>query len=182
VKSKRDPDEVALFREAMRDVKPLTPERQTRADPAPPPRPAPRARFARADRRAILEESLGDAPDDPAVSGGEEIAFARPGVPATILRKLRRGQYRVQAEIDLHGLTVRDAKQALRAFLAEALLRGTRCVRIVHGKGLRSGARGPVLKHVVGGMLKHTGHVLAVVSAPRADGGSGAVYALLAPR
>jgi DNA-nicking Smr family endonuclease len=181
VNAKRDPEEVALFREAMRDVKPLARDPQTPPGPQPP-RPAPRARFTRADRRAILEESLSGAPDDPALAGGEEITFTRPGVPATILRKLRRGQYRIQAEIDLHGLTVREAKPALRAFLGEALLRGTRCVRIVHGKGLRSGTKGPVLKHVVGGILKHTGHVLAVVSAPRADGGSGAVYVLLANR
>jgi DNA-nicking Smr family endonuclease len=179
VNTKRDPEEEALFREAMRDVKPLARDPRARND-APPARRAPRARFTRADRLAILEESLGGSPDDPALAGGEEIAFARAGVPATILRKLRRGQYRIQAEIDLHGLTGHEAKQVLREFLAEALTRGNRCVRIVHGKGLRSGARGPVLKHLVGGILKRTGAVLAVVSAPRADGGSGAVYVLLA--
>ncbi len=178
--SKRDPEEEALFREAMRDVKPLA--RDSQAPPAARPAPpAPRARFARADRRAILEESLGGIADDPALGGGEEIAFARAGVSAAVLRKLRRGQYRIQAEIDLHGLTVREAKQVLREFLVEALHRGMRCVRIVHGKGLRSGVRGPVLKHVVGGILKRTGPVLAVVSAPRTDGGSGAVYVLLSP-
>lgn len=179
--NRKDPEEEALFREAMRDVKPLARDPRARSEPQATRRSA-RARFTREDRRVILEESLAVDPEDPALAGGEEIAFARPGVPATILRKLRRGQYRIQAEVDLHGLTGHEAKQVLREFLAEALARGNRCVRVVHGKGLRSGTRGPVLKHLVGGILRRTDAVLAVVSATRADGGSGAVYVLLAPR
>jgi DNA-nicking Smr family endonuclease len=98
-----------------------------------------------------------------------------------VLKKLRRGQYRVQAELDLHGLTVAEAKSALRDFLAHALAEHTRCVRIIHGKGLRSGPRGPVLKHAVGGVLRRVAAVLAVVSARDVDGGTGAVYVLLSP-
>ena len=96
-----------------------------------------------------------------------------------MLRKLRRGDYRVQGEIDLHGLNVSEAKQALREFLAQALMRQWRCVRIIHGKGLRSGNRGPVLKAMVGATLRKVGPVLAYVSARQVDGGTGAVYVLL---
>src|SRR5437588_427440 len=97
------------------------------------------------------------------------------------VRRLRGGEYRVEREIDLHGLTAAEAKQALREFLIEALERRVRCVRIVHGKGLRSGHRGPVLKSTVSGVLRRTGAVLAYVSARPVDGGTGAVYVLLSP-
>jgi DNA-nicking Smr family endonuclease len=164
-----------LFREAVRDVKPLAHERQ----PSRARRPAPRASFTRADQHAVLRESMAGVPDDPTLAGGDELIFHRPGVQSTVLRKLRRGQYRVQAEIDLHGLTVAQAKQQLRDFLAHALVRQMRCVRVIHGKGLRSGHRGPVVKNAVNGLLKRTGAVLAYVSARQVDGGSGAVYVLL---
>src|SRR3981081_1349959 len=142
VKPKLNEDDAHLFREAVRDVKPLT-----RDVPAPEtPRPPPRARFTRADRRAVLQESLETDVGDPELAGGEELVFARDGVQSGVLRKLRRGQYRVKAEIDLHGLTVPEAKEELLAFRAPPLERHIRCVRIVHGKGLRYGHRGPVLK------------------------------------
>ncbi len=169
---------MALFREATRDVRPLA------QDHPPPPRakPPPRARFARADRLAILDESLQIPADDSALAGGEVVSYARAGVQDSVLRKLRRGHYRVQAELDLHGLTVREAKGALREFLAEALERGLTCVRIIHGKGLRSGPRGPVLKVAVSVLLQRSAHVLAFVSARGVDGGTGALYALLSSR
>lgn len=173
-------EDARLFREAVRDVKPLEPAAQA----ADPPlqrrrRPRPAARFSRADRLAVLEESLRDDFIDPALASGEELVFQREGIQAAVLRKLRRGDYRVQGEVDLHGLTVAEAKQALREFLGEALLRHWRCVRIVHGKGLRSGHRGPVLKGMVATMLRKVGPVLAYVSARQVDGGTGAVYVLL---
>ncbi|HEX8758053.1 MAG TPA: Smr/MutS family protein [Steroidobacteraceae bacterium] len=127
----------------------------------------------------MLEESLREDFIDPALASGEELVFHRAGMQPALLRKLRRGDYRVQGEIDLHGLTVAEAKQALREFLGEALLRQWRCVRIVHGKGLRSGHRGPVLKGMVAGMLRKVGPVVAYVSARQVDGGTGAVYVLL---
>src|SRR5262249_7661008 len=173
---KPDQEDAHLFREAVRDVKPLTQEA-----PGPEPRrPAPRARFTRADRLAVLRESLEGDAADPELASGEELVFTRGGVQRGVLRKLRRGQYRVQAEIDLHGLTVPEAKEELRAFLAESLERHFRCVRIVHGKGLRSGHRGPVLKGAVSSVLRRVGPVLAYVSARQVDGGTGALYVLLA--
>ena len=166
-----------LFRAAVRGVKPLA--RGTEAVLRPKPRA--RARFTRADRAAVLRESLAAEPPDPAFTGAEELVYQRPGVQATVVRRLRRGEYRVEREIDLHGLTVAEAKEALRHFLIDALERHARCVRIVHGKGLRSGHRGPVLKAAVSGVLRRTGAVLAYVSARPADGGTGAVYVLLSP-
>jgi DNA-nicking Smr family endonuclease len=194
------PDEeesdVRLFREAVRDVKPLANGSSDRAasaripggdglpiDEAPGARrraPEPLARFTRADRYAVLQESLKGDAGDPDLAGGDELVYHRAGVQMSVLRKLRRGQYRVQAEIDLHGLTVVEAKQVLRDFLASALERRLRCVRIIHGKGLRSGHRGPVLKGVVSSVLRRVGPVVAYVSARQVDGGTGAVYVLLA--
>jgi DNA-nicking Smr family endonuclease len=171
-----DGDESRLFQEAVRGVRPL---RQHRAAPSPP-RIVPRARFARADRAAVLEESLIVDGVDPALAGGDELVFLRPQVQPAVLRRLRRGEYRVQREIDLHGLTVAQAKAALREFLIEAIDQRVRCVRVIHGKGLRSGHRGPVLKAAVNSVLRRTGAVLAYVSARRVDGGTGAVYVLLA--
>ena len=173
-------DDARLFREAVRDVKPLDGAAQAADQPASRRRrPRPAARFSRADRLAVLEESLSDEFLDPALASGEELVFHRAGIQPSMLRKLRRGDYRVQGEIDLHGLTVAEAKQALREFLAQALMRQWRCIRIIHGKGLRSGHRGPVLKGMVGAMLRKVGPVLAYVSARQVDGGTGAVYVLL---
>jgi DNA-nicking Smr family endonuclease len=169
-------EEARLFREAVRGGRPL------RAQPPPPRKPKvrPRARFTRADRTAVLRESLDRHAADPEQLSGEALVFHRPQIPAAVLRRLRRGDYRVQREIDLHGMTVAEAQLALRGFLVNALEQRVRCVRIVHGKGLRSGPRGPVLKAAVSAVLCRTGAVLAYVSARPVDGGTGAVYVLLA--
>lgn len=175
MKAKPDDDEGRLFREAVGEVKPLRHDRHA----SPSRKRPPRARFARADRLAVLDESLHGAPDDPLIASGDELSFRRPGVAESVLRKLRRGEYRVAGELDLHGLTVEQSKQALREFLADALERRAGCVRIIHGKGLRSGHRGPVLKGMVGSVLRRMSAVVAFVSARPVDGGTGAVYVLL---
>lgn len=168
-----DPDN--LFREATRDVQPL----RVKHAPVAKPKPAPRARFTRDDQAAVLRESL-TGPIDPAlIETGDEISFRRPGIPETLLRKLRRGHYAVDAEIDLHGLTSPQARSALREFIARELIHGARCVRVIHGKGLGSGPRGPVLKNVVNVCLRRMDVVVAFGSARPLDGGSGAVYVLL---
>ena len=174
-----DEDDRGLFREAVKDVKPL-PRGEAAAARRQRQRPAPQARFSRADRHAVLMESLNGESGDPELAAGDELVYHRAGVQLSVLRKLRRGQYRVQAEIDLHGLTVVQAKEVLRDFLAEALHRQFRCVRIIHGKGLRSGHKGPVLKGAVSSVLRRIGAVVAYVSARPVDGGTGAVYVLLA--
>ncbi len=177
MKPKPDEDETALFREATRDVKPLRKIPRVAGEA---PKPRPRARFARADRQAVLEEILLGSADEPDLVAADPTCFARPGVPEATLRKMRRGQFRTDAELDLHGLTQAAARVLLREFLSAASARDARCLRIVHGKGLRSGPNGPVLRQLVNRVLRHSAAVLAFTSARQVDGGTGAVYVLLA--
>ncbi len=174
--AKDPPVDEASFRDAVGDVKPLPPR------PAPPraPRPKPIAAFRRADERAALEESLVLAPGEWLVETGDELLFRRAHLSARLLERLRRGEFTVEDAIDLHGLTALEAREALREFLGEALARRFACVRVIHGKGLRSGPRGPVLKHAVNVWLRKIDAVQAFASAPQRDGGTGAVYVLLA--
>jgi DNA-nicking Smr family endonuclease len=172
----REEDEGDLFRRAMRDVQPI--KRPPRA-PAPRRAVKPRAKFARAERAAVLHESLGGGADLYDVQPGDELLYRRAGVPETVLRRLRRGTYRVESEIDLHGLTVEQAIAQLQEFLRAARTRELRCVRVIHGKGLRSGTRGPVLKNTVNALLRRSGPVLAFASARPVAGGTGATLVLL---
>jgi DNA-nicking Smr family endonuclease len=171
-----DDDEGDEFRKAMRGVRPLA--APGRAAPVRR-RPPPRARFARAERQAVLRESL--EPPDPRldIQPGDSLHFRRQGVPETVLRRLRRGDYRIESEIDLHGLTAVEADAHLWQFLDAAAARRLKCLRIVHGKGLRSGPRGPVLKIAVNRLLRSTELVLAFTSAAMRDGGTGATLVLL---
>jgi DNA-nicking Smr family endonuclease len=169
-------DDERAFREAMAGVRPLpTRERLPAA-----PKPQAVARFTRADHREVLRESL-LPPEDPAIlDTGEELVFRRPGVREDVLRRLRRGQFSVEAEIDLHGLGRHAAHEALRDFIGSSVAQDLRCVRVIHGKGRGSGPRGPVLKHVVNHWLRRMDDVLAFASARPVDGGTGAAYVLLA--
>lgn len=170
-----DDEDLHAFRRAVADVRPLPQKRRT----SPRPRPRPHARFTRAERDDVLRESL-VVPRDPAdLDTGEHMSFRRPGVREEVLRKLKRGQFAVEAEIDLHGLGRHAAHEALRQFLNDSVLRGLRCVRVIHGKGLRSGPGGPVLKHVVNHWLRKLENVVAFATAQPVDGGTGAVYVLL---
>lgn len=168
-------DEKRLFRDAVRGVKRL---RQA-AQPRQAPKPRARATFARRDELEVLRESLQLEPGDLFVETGDELSFRRAGVSEKLVRKLRRGEFRCEAELDLHGFTVSQAKLALREFLEAMLREHCRCVRVVHGKGLRSGHRGPVLKQTVNALLQRTDAVLAFSSARQVDGGTGALYVLL---
>jgi len=169
-------DDLRAFLEAMSDVRPL-PQRE-RPPPAPAPRPT--ARFSRADEQQVLRESLLPPEDLAVLDTGEELAFRRPWIREDVLKRLRRGQYAVASEIDLHGLGRHAAHAALREFIGEAAGRGIGCVRVIHGKGRGSGPRGPVLKHVVNHWLRRMNDVVAFASARPVDGGTGAVYVLLA--
>ncbi len=172
-------DDAELFRSAMRDVQPRP---ASVPAPANARKPSPKARFTRADQQDVLRESL-DAVDDPALlETGDELSFRRDHVPHRVLLKLRRGQYAVMAETDLHGMNAIQARGALAEFIKDALLQGHSCVRVVHGKGRRSGPRGPVLKNVVNVWLRKCDAVSAFGSARPVDGGSGAVYVLLRTR
>jgi DNA-nicking Smr family endonuclease len=171
-----DEDEAELFRRAMQGVRPIA----TGGRVAPPRRrPVPRARFARAERHAVLEESIGPPAPELDIQPGDALSHRRDGVPETVLKRMRRGAYRIEAQIDLHGLTLEAGKQVLRDFIAASLDSRLRVVRIVHGKGMRSGRRGPVLKQAVNSMLRRQAAVLAFTSAGIRDGGTGATLVLL---
>ncbi len=142
-------------------------------------KPKPRARFSRADENDALQESLNSDIDTMEGSNSESMRFHRPSVGRRTMRKLARGSFSVQAEIDLHGMTIAEAKPRLADFVENCASRGHLCIRIVHGKGLGSGHRGPVLKNSVNHWLRKWSSVLAFVSARQVDGGTGAVYVLL---
>ncbi len=168
-------DETALFRETVGAVRPVTNRRRHLEPPA----PKPNARFTRADRKAVLDESMATGPDAAEMEPGEELVFQRPMVSRKVMRQLRRGKHALQAEIDLHGLTATEARTELHSFIQGCYSRGLKCVRVVHGKGLGSGAKGPVLKIGVNRWLSQWQEVVAFCSAQPSDGGTGAVYVLL---
>lgn len=168
-------DDIALFRDAVAGTRPVTTQRVHL--PGKP--PAARARFRRHDEQQVLRESVTVGAEALELETGEEMSFCRPGVSQAVLRSLRRGRYAIRGELDLHGMTSAQARAELRSFLAESVQAGLGCVRIIHGKGLRSGQRGPVLKASVNRWLRQWDAVLAFVSAPARDGGTGAIYVLL---
>ncbi|MCH8944060.1 MAG: Smr/MutS family protein [Proteobacteria bacterium] len=169
-------DEDAEFRRAMSGAKPL--KRSERA-PHAKPKPRAKARFARADERAVLAESLEDDLDVIEQDSGGALRFQRQHVGRRTMRKLARGGYSVQDEIDLHGMTLAEAKPRLADFIDYSATQGKLCVRVMHGKGLGSGERGPVLKNAVNRWLRNWDSVLAFVSTRQVDGGTGAIYVLL---
>ncbi len=170
-------DDTTEFRSLVGAVQPVKSRRRVVLRK---PQPPPRARFARADEQSVLKESLVIGPNEVGLETGEELSFRRPHVPLKVLKDLRRGKYSIQNELDLHGLTATQARGMLREFMTDVVLEGHRCVRIVHGKGLRSGPGGPVLKVKLNKWLPQWDQVLAFTTAPARDGGTGAVYVLLA--
>lgn len=174
-------DDAGLFREAIGPVRPLP------AKPEPParPKPRPRAAMAERDERDARSEFV-RAMDEPLLEAGDPLAFRRDTVPARTFQRLRRGEFAVQDELDLHVSGAREAEVLLRAFIADARAAGHGCVRVIHGKGLHStdafGRGGvPVLKNLVDRLLRQRSDVLAFHSAPPRAGGTGAVLVLLAP-
>ena len=172
--SQNDDDQRA-FREAMRGTRPLSSDRAQSDVPKPPPS----ARFRRRDDREVLHESLHGDHDPGLLGSGDELFFARPELPRSVVTKLKRGKYRLESELDLHGLTADEAREAIDEYLVECRRHGWRCVRIIHGKGNRSGHAGPVLKPGVARWLRKREAVQAYASARPTDGGTGALYVLL---
>ncbi len=174
--SKLPVEDIQLFRESVRDVR-VKPTARVNHNKR---KPVAEARFTRADQKQVLRESLLPIADLGTLETGDELSFRRNGVPAHILRKLRSGGFMVSAEFDLHGMTAIEARAALREFIGMAVQRNYSCIRVIHGKGRRSGPRGPVLKNVVNLWLQQCDAVRAFGSARANDGGHGAVYVLLA--
>ncbi|HKW37647.1 MAG TPA: Smr/MutS family protein [Burkholderiales bacterium] len=170
-------DEAALFRDAVRGTTPIRPApRVLRRYKAPPPVPV---QSLLDGHEAFAESMDGALPEEASIETGEEESYLRPGLGRDVLRKLRRGHWAVQDVADLHGLNRDEARLLLAGFLAACLKRGLRCVRVVHGKGLRSPGREPVLKGKVRVWLMKRDEVLAFCEAPRNQGGSGALLVLL---
>jgi DNA-nicking Smr family endonuclease len=168
-----------LFANAVGQVVPL--RRAGHAAP-PRPRPAPRARQRERDDAAVLVEAISDAFDaESLLDTDDALSFRRRGVGIDVVRKLRRGVWVLQAELDLHGLRRDAARERLAAFLRDAARSGKRCVRVVHGKGHGSPGKEPVLKAKVKSWLVQRNEVLAFTYARPADGGHGALIVLLKP-
>jgi DNA-nicking Smr family endonuclease len=166
---------------AFADVQRMGPRNKAVVERA---RPAPIPTQRLEDERDALEMSkYGAEPAPHTWDIGQELeaeqTFVRPGLGTDVLSKLRRGRWTVQAELDLHGLTAEESRDALADFLLEARARGLRCVRVIHGKGLTSPNKEPVLKGKVRKWLAHWDDVLAYCEAPRHAGGGGAVLILL---
>ena len=134
------------------------------------------------DAQAALEESLSDEFDiSSLLDTDQDLSFRRPGVGADVVQKLRKGQWSIQRQVDLHGLRSDDAREAMGRFIRDAHKQGLRCVRVIHGKGLGSPGKAPVLKDKVLRWLVQKAEVIAFVQAPPNKGGAGAVLVLLAP-
>lgn len=168
-----------LFIKAAGTVKPL-PEKRKAVLKKELPKPIPIQQLR--DEPAVLHEAISDEFDvSTLLDTDEHLSFRRPGVGVDVTRKLRRGDWTIQRELDLHGLRIEDARNALGQFIREARKHGIRCVRVVHGKGLGSPGKTPVLKSRVHSWLVQKNEVLAFVQARPAEGGAGALLVLLAP-
>ena len=170
------------FREAVRGVKPLQPP--TIPAGLAKPKPRPRARAATGALRAAAElrtasKGYGPPAIESAALPDETLSFRRAGIQDQLFKKLRRGLIPAQAQIDLHGMTQQAAWDCLIDFITRSRDVNLRCVQVVHGKGYRSGARGPVLKSAVNTWLRRSHDVVAFTSARAIDGGAGALYVLL---
>ena len=142
-------------------------------------KPKPVPRQARLDDKMVMDELLHGEIDAEDLMGSEHISFARPGVQNSVLRKLRKGSFAVQAELDLHGYTVEEARQETAAFLLACAADSLRCVRIIHGKSGHVAGQPPRLKNMLARWLPARNQVLALSSARPEDGGTGALYVLL---
>lgn len=167
-----------LFQEAVKDVLPLKQDKippfQRRLSPLPQQR--------QRDEALVLRDMMSDIFEAAEMETGEELLYLRPGVPKRLLRHLRQGKFSIGAELDLHGMNVPMARQALVSFLRECERNDVRSLRIIHGKGRGSYQKEPILKGRVNAWLQQRDEVLAFCSARAADGGTGAIYVLLKRR
>lgn len=175
-----DRDDASLFREAIGANRGKVRELPSVSPPPTLPKPKPSAKMARRDEDAAREEFRNVVIS--ALEAGDVLSYRRAEISPMLLKRLARGEYAAQEELDLHGLSARTAETLLREFLRDCRTHGLGCVRIVHGKGHNSEERLPVLKNLVDRVLRHRADVLAFHSPPAAQGGSGAVLVLLERR
>src|SRR3989344_8684147 len=170
-----DEDERDLFRKAVGKIRPV---KQDKIPPRPKRRkPVPEQTLR--DQREVMDSLLSDDYEPADIETGDELLHTRPGLQHSVIRKLRRGQYAIEAELDLHGATVVHAREAVNTFLKNARDRDKRVVRIIHEIGNSSEGKMPVLKGKVNSWLRQKDEVLAFGPARPNDGGTGAVYVLL---
>jgi DNA-nicking Smr family endonuclease len=167
-------DEFQLFRDAVQDITPLKHDKITHKKK---PNKKPTTIFS--PEQTPIIDTLSDEAEIERINPLDHLSYSHTGIQKRVFKKLRRGQYIIIDELDLHGLNVKQAKQLLLRFLATALQVEGSCVSIIHGKGHRSGNQQPVIKQQTNHWLKQHPRVLAFHSAQPKDGGTGAVYALL---
>ncbi|MES2251759.1 MAG: Smr/MutS family protein [Pseudomonadota bacterium] len=168
-----------LFTRAIGATEPL---RRKAAVPLAPEPPAPIPFQHQLDEQRVLRESLSDEFDVTTLLDVDDaMSFRRPGIGTDITARLRKGDWSIQGQVDLHGLRSDEAREALGGFIRNAHKQGLRCVRVVHGKGLGSPGKQPVLKTKTQRWLIQKNEVIAFVQAKPAEGGAGALVVLLAP-
>lgn len=170
----------ARFADLIKDTRPLHPDHSNRTeDITPKPSPSPVPRETLKDQHRILEESLDISLEFEGSQPGDSLSFRKNRIQKKTFQKLKKGQYGIEAELDLHGMTIAEAQAALARFIHAAHEKNIRCVQIIHGKGYGSSHQGPKLKPMVNQWLRQRKEILAFCSARPADGGTGAVYVLL---
>jgi DNA-nicking Smr family endonuclease len=177
--AKRTEAERNLFTRAVGKVAPIANQERVWS---PPQRPSTRPLQQDLDDEAVMHESMSDEFDiSTLLDVDDQLSFRRPGIGTDVTRKLRKGEWSIQGQIDLHGLRSDEARNAMGQFIRDAKRMGWRCVRVVHGKGLGSPGKEPVLKSKVQRWLVQKNEVLAFVQAKPSDGGAGALVVLLGP-
>jgi DNA-nicking Smr family endonuclease len=168
-----------LFTRAVGQVQPIAAKPRVQVNI---PAPVPRRLQQDIDDAAALQESMSDEFDvSTLLDVDDQMSFRRSGIGTDVTRKLRKGEWSIQGQIDLHGLRSDEARNAVGQFIRDAKRMGWRCVRVVHGKGLGSPGKEPVLKSKVQRWLVQKNEVLAFVQAKPSDGGAGALVVLLGP-
>ncbi|THB73566.1 MAG: DNA mismatch repair protein MutS [Gammaproteobacteria bacterium] len=165
-----------LFQQEMSGIKKID-SNNVKESAKPKPKPIPRSQIQ--DDRDVISQLDSDPFSHEYIETGDEIFFFRPGLQQKVIRKLKRGQFAIERELDLHGMTAEQAKNAINSFFHDCNLNSDRCVLVIHGKGYRTEEREPVLKSMLNGWLRHRSDVLGFCSARIEDGGTGAIYVLL---
>ena len=169
------PADKTRFADLLEGVKIISSDRVVHNKPKP--RPIPRQ--TNLDKRRVMDALLVSPDEHEDMQAGDSLAYMQPGIQKKVFKKLKKGHYCIEAELDLHGLTRDQAQTQLNTFINETRARGLRCVRIIHGKGYGSSNKGPVIKPLVNQWLQRRAEILAFCSARPSDGGTGAVYVLI---